>query len=226
MVLLTPLLNRLVSELAIPEPSGAPLATPCLCVQRGEGCRSQPSHSRRTSAARSDSRLATRNTLRRRWATPKYRASRVRHETPYPSCSISLRSLPKSAPLLELKSPGTFSSTSHRGRRCSTRSRKVKARLDRLPANPARLPATLRSWQGNPPDQMSASGMSFAFTSVMLPRFGALGNRSARTVLAYGSISLTLTVSIPARSKPRSNPPTPEKNDACFTACDRVLAGS
>ena len=122
-----------------------------------EVCPQPPSHSSKTSGERLTPRLATMNTRRRRWGTPKYRASRVRHETAYPSSSISRRRARKSRPSLEVKIPGTFSSTTHRGRNRSTRLRKVNARTDLLPSvNPLRFPATERSWQGNPALQMSA----------------------------------------------------------------------
>lgn len=62
---------------------------------------------------------------------------------------------------------------------------------------PARRPATLMSWQGNPPLMMSTSGASpgrMAFTS---PQFGTPGQRWASTWEAARSCSHIQTVRAP-----------------------------
>ena len=111
-------------------------------------------------------RRATMKIRLRRCGTPKYRASRHRHPTPYPQATTSLRSRWKSSPLLEERRPGTFSSTSHRGLRYSATRRNSKARTDRSPLNPFRLPAMLKSWHGNPPI-ITSTGSGLSLQSVM-----------------------------------------------------------
>ena len=75
----------------------------------------------------------------------------------------------------------------------------MNARDDRAPPNPARFPATDKSWHGNPPDQISALGMSSDLIAVMSPKLGVSGQWRFKTADAYGSISECDTVRIPAR---------------------------
>ena len=110
---------------------GAVRVTSCPSPRRGAVSRRTPSRSKSTSVGSNPSRaLATTNTRRRRWARPKYWASRTRHAIvllgPYTqpaSCHFfpggcSSQSSPASAPRkhpkafpLSLRTPGTFSRT-------------------------------------------------------------------------------------------------------------------
>lgn len=73
------------------------------------------------------------------------------------------------------------------------------------PDRPSRLPATLKDWQGLPPTMRSTSpyfsSTSFQSISVMSPRLGTFGNRSASTAQGNGSISLNATGSHPRGSQ-------------------------
>ena len=71
-------------------------------------------------------------------------------------------------------------------------------RFDRVPSViPARLPAVLRSVQGEPPAMMSTGSTSAQLMVVMSPRFGASGNRWASTLHAPLSMSDTHAVVAP-----------------------------
>lgn len=86
-----------------------------------------------------------------------------------------------SRPLLDVRSPGTFSSRTHVGENASTRLRKVNARTDRFPSNPLLFPAELKSWHGNPADHSvadcHASPVGVVGMAVMSPRLGMWGHR-------------------------------------------------
>ena len=93
----------------------------------------------------------------------------------------------------ELRSPGTFSNSSQRGRIVLTSSTNRRERLPRAPSIPARWPATEKSWQGAPATRRSIgpywpvrSAKSSAFTS---PRFGSSGRWPLITEHGKGSIS-------------------------------------
>ena len=82
-------------------------------------------------------------------------------------------------------------------------------RPEREPAKPALAPATLRSWQGEPPQMMSTGG-SFAPSSlVMSPRWTISGKRSLVTRMGNGSISLAHRVAMPLRRAARGKDPPP-----------------
>lgn len=68
----------------------------------------------------------------------------------------------------------------------------------RVPSpSPARLPARETSWQGKPPLRMSTGGTLAQSILVMSPRFGAWGNRCARTLEGPSSNSETHWSSAP-----------------------------
>lgn len=71
-------------------------------------------------------RLATRNTLGLDCGTPNHLLFRVLHATSYPSPASVVSTVRKSPPELELRSPGTFSSTTVLGLPAATRSENAK----------------------------------------------------------------------------------------------------
>lgn len=155
----------------------------------GAVSRRTPSNSKRTAAGSNPSRaLATTNTRRRRWATPKYWASKMRHATalwgPYTQPafvhllpdgmigSSSPASAPRKQPKalsLVLRTPGTFSQKTTEGaipvviRWMSIAfaiSQKVKERFPLASSRELRRPATLNAWQGVPPQNTSGASTS------------------------------------------------------------------
>ena len=63
-------------------------------------------------------------------------------------------------------------------------------RFERVPSViPARLPAWLRSWHGEPPVMMSTGSTCDQSTAVMSPRFGTDGQCAARTFDGAASFS-------------------------------------
>lgn len=161
-------------------------------------------------------RLPTRNTRRRRWATPKNCASRTLHARPYPRSSISVRSCQKAAPPSLESAPGTFSQTNHRGR--SSRTQRMYSNMSPdAPASPSRFPATEKDWQGLPPTTRPTGPISLQSICVMSPRFGMSGKRSASTALGNGSISLKATGSHPSWSQARVAASTPLKTETYLT---------
>ena len=138
---------------------------------------------------------------------------------------ISSSTIRKSSPLGDplLNAPGTFSQHIQRGRMSApVRPRSLSAvrisfmiricsikRPERAPDNPARAPATLRSWQGLPPQMMSTGSSSLPFNFVMSPLWAMPGKRRSVTFMGNGSISLAQRVLIPYRSAARGKPPMP-----------------
>ena len=127
----------------------------------------------------------------------------------------------KSAPLLLLNAPGTFSQTANRGRIClpvlPMRSSAAlisliiltasKNRLLRWPScMPSCFPATLKSWHGLPKVMMSTGFTAPPLMSVTLPSCLASGNLAEDTLIQNGSISESHFVSIPF-IKPASGKP-------------------
>ncbi len=175
----------------------------------GAESRRTPSNSRRTAAGSNPSRaLATTNTRLRRWARPKYWASKTRQATvlsgpattpasvhPVAASGSMGVSHPASAEMKHPKAlsrvertPGTFSQkTMHSGsprvRRTSSIafaiSQKVSDRFPRASSRDRRRPATLKAWQGVPPQNTSGASTSpnrmRAGSVVMSPRFGTSG---------------------------------------------------
>ena len=141
---------------------------------------------------------------------------------------VSSRTARKSSPPAEEKAPGTFSHTMNRGtippglagsfplflsssaclisfmmRICSMNS------PERSPDSPARFPAILRSWHGEPPAMMSAGGSSAPFSLVISPTCTMSGNRCFVTWMGKASISLAQTGMIPFCTAASGNPPIP-----------------
>lgn len=169
--------------------------------RRGGESPRRPSRSRRTggrSAQFPASRTA--NTRRRRCATPNHCASSTLHSTspaspsatpsvpqPSPGTSrlhpaIEPATTAKSRPWLLLKAPGTFSQRSHLAPQRSRAALKILIcswkRPERSPARPLRLPATDRSWHGEPPTTKSIgprAAICSSVISVTLPRLGTFG---------------------------------------------------
>ncbi len=155
----------------------------------GAESRRRPSHSKSTVAGSNPFRaLATRNTRRRRWANPKYWASKVRqaialwgpytqpafgHLPPGETSSTSSPARPArkhpNALVLSLRTPGTFSQTMMQGgfpalartwSIASASSIKRRVNWPRSSFKPARMPATLYAWHGVPPTSTSGASIS------------------------------------------------------------------
>lgn len=138
---------------------------------------------------------------------------------------ISSNTIRKSSPLGDplLNAPGTFSQQNQRGRiSIPVRPRSRSAVLisftiricsikspERAPDKPARVPATLRSWQGLPPQMRSTGNNSFPDNFVMSPLCTILGNLRSVTFIGNDSISLAQSGINPARTAARGNPPIP-----------------
>lgn len=145
--------------------------------RRAAESRPPQSDSNRTSTAAAPKAPTdpTTKTRRRRWGTPKPRASSTRQHTvrlwPWqtppdrhpPSGTSgwnpesSARTLAKSYPPPLDKAPSTFSQQTQSGATSSATRTNSKNRRDRSPSKPARPPATERSWQGVPPMTRSTS---------------------------------------------------------------------
>ena len=127
-----------------------------------------------------------------------------------------------SLPLFEERSPGTFSRMKVCALVSSSNRQISQNNPDRFPASPARLPATERSWQGNPPTMIPSLGSNPAaiscspVTSQTSLNKVVFGNLCLRTPLAFASISTAATTSIPLRSSAKSKPPTPAKSETAF----------
>ena len=177
-------------------------ATSSPASRRGAVSPRKPSGSRSIGGRfRQSPKSATANTRRRRCATPNHCASIVDHSTiasepraqpsvpqplggtPVPSRpAIASTTAAKSRPALLLKAPGTFS---HRANRQSHQSRAqpticiaVKKRPERAPSRPFRLPATLKSWHGEPKTTTSIrprAAICSSVTFVTSPRLGTSG---------------------------------------------------
>lgn len=82
-------------------------------------------------------------------------------------------------------------------------------RPERVPGfSPSRLPAWLKSWQGNPPVRMSIGSTVDQSIFVRSPRFGACGIRWAMILHAPVSMSEVHTVSaLKNDSTAMSSPP-------------------
>ena len=122
---------------------------------------------------------------------------------------------PMTLPNPRSSSPGTFSTMTIFGRISHMIRLNSRHNPERSPSIPIRLPATETSWQGKPPQitshcQSVPSRGGKVHTSSCRRTFGQC---FSRTRLAYSSFSTCQTHRIPARSKPRSNPPIPEKSE-------------
>ena len=141
--------------------------------------------------------------------------------------NISSRTIRKSSPFgvpLE-NAPGTFSHRNHLGRTSiPVRPRNISAqrisfvirvcsrkRPERLPASPARAPATERSWHGLPPQMMSTGGSTAPLSFVISPTCCMCGKRSFVTSMGNRSISLAHIGSISYSNAARGKPPIPSK---------------
>ena len=157
------------------------------------------------------------NTRRRRCVEPKAKAGMLCHSASYPMLANSPRTHPMGACSPSFggaSNPGTFSTSTNRGRSRRTTRANSHHRPDRSPASPSRFPARLRSWQGNPPAMRSTPHSPLAGGKVrMSSHFGTLGQCFCRTRLAYSSISTCHLHVRPARSNPKSIPPTPANRE-------------
>lgn len=131
----------------------------------------------------------------------------------------------KSAPLLLLKAPGTFSHTANLGYLFADTPRISRiiriASKNKLLLSPSWIPvcfpATDRSWQGEPNVMMSTGSIWSPCTSVTLPRCFIPGKRCFVTLIGNGSISLAHTGSIPNNAPARGKPPLPSNKLPSFT---------
>ena len=179
--------------------------------------------------ATSGSRTPTRKTRRRRWGTPKYRASSTAHSvTSDPASTTASRTRLKSFPSLVDNAEGTFSQTMNLGYRPFVASLSSlimrmpsKNSEDFSPSKPFLLPAIDKSWHGLPQTTTSicrhAARTAAPVRVWMSPCLGTNGQCLFKIVKQSGSDSHWNTVCNPALSRPRSNPPTPLKRDSTFT---------
>lgn len=113
----------------------------------------------------------------------------------------------KSRPPEDDRRPGTFSTTTHCGLSSATMRWNSNQSPERSPSKPARLPATLRSWHGKPPQTRSTAARLAAPTCRTSSNRRTSGQWFAKTDRAAGSISTCQAHAIPARSMARSKPP-------------------
>ena len=101
-------------------------------------------------------------------------------------------------------------------------------RPERVPGfMPARLPAVLTSWQGDPPVMTSTGSTRRQSTAVTSPRFGTPGNRCARIRDGAGATSASHVVSPPMTDwTPMSSPPYPANMAPCRNGGEPVMAVS
>ena len=104
-----------------------------------------------------------------RCGAPTSAADTIVHRASYPSALSSkrTRSSPRTA------RAGTFSRKTYLGRHSRTSRKTSNTRPLHPPAKPAPLPATLISWQGNPPLIMSISGSSSPLSVCTSSQIGA-----------------------------------------------------
>jgi hypothetical protein len=91
-----------------------------------------------------------------------------------------------------------------------------KNRPDLTPARPSRLPATDRSWQGEPPAIISTTGRFSPCNFVISPMCVILGNRYLVTAMGNFSISLAHIGLIPFLFAANGNPPIPSNRLPSF----------
>ncbi len=127
---------------------------------------------------------------------------------------------------------GEFSTKTKRGRTSHTIRNISRQRPERAPSIPAPLPASDKSWQGNPPQTMSAipfHGLpSKVVTSSQMGKGGRIPSRCRwmRHFLAYGLISTAQTGACPRRIPPRIPPPQPANRCSSFirlVRCSKVI---
>ena len=107
--------------------------------------------------------LATMNTRRLRCGADTDAAEVIDQSAEYPRfCRSAATSL--MAP--DAARPRTFSTTTVPGFSAAIASRMVYQRPDRDPSSPARFPARLKSWQGNPPHSTSIASAGFQVVPV------------------------------------------------------------
>ena len=87
---------------------------------------------------------------------------------------------------------------------------------ERSPPIPARIPATLRSWQGEPNVMKSTGSIVAPFSFVMSPRCFICGKFLVVTAIGNGSISLAHTGIKPFRLPARGQVPAPSKRLPIF----------
>ena len=136
----------------------------------------------------------------------------------------SSRTTRKSSPWLLLNAPGTFSQRAKLGyfppvaprisliiRTASMNSplRVVSSSPFASCFSPARFPATLKSWHGEPNVITSTGSISAPFILLISPRCTILGKRLRVTAIGYGSTSLAHTGSIPHMLAASGKPPEP-----------------
>ncbi len=139
------------------------------------------------------------------------------HSASYPISAKSPRTLSSPLP----SNAETFYRITYRGRSSPVRRAISDQRPERSPSMPAPFPATLMSWQGNPPVITSTvipSCLSLSPVNSLTSVYcGTSGQCLASTLRGYASISQKATVlKPPVRSSPSENPPMPEnKSSTC-----------
>ena len=147
------------------------------------------------------------------------------HSASNPSEAKSPRTVPNPRPSRAV----TFSTMTSRGRISPIRRANSLHSPLRDPARPFPAPARLTSWQGNPPMIASGSIPSRRNRSAVSVRTSSYcatpGKRADRVARASLSISQKATVSNPpARSRPRSNAPHPEKSERTLSTANTQRA--
>jgi hypothetical protein len=166
---------------------------------------------RSASAARMNSRS-------RRCGAPTSDARTHVHDPTYPrpARSATTRDAPRP------RCPGTFSSSTHRGRRTRT-ARAMSGQIQRSSSIPWRLPAAENGWHGYPAAIRSTGSHAVNWAVVMSPTLGTSGWWAARTVVASWSVSAYQVSSTghPAACMARWSPPYPAHSSASLTVHPR-----
>ena len=149
----------------------------------------------------------------RLWGTPKCRLSSTRHATPYPSSASVRTTTAKSRPSWEERRAATFSRMTTGGRRLSNKLRKLIEEPRLLTAESTARTHSSKSdvLAGEAARPNRCFGMSFGCTSLMSVAVDTRASGCSSMSWQKGLISHCQTVSMPARSKPRSKPPMPAK---------------
>ena len=168
--------------------------------------------SRPSGLAEASARAAIPKTRSRRCGAPKAAAGRQSHAPTYPSEARSPTTSPQAPPPLTARRFATFSSRMSRGR--SSRAIRAISRHRAVSgwSMPVRPPAVLAPRQGNPPTRRSTPGAAPS-TARTSSKTGTPGQRFSRVPRRQGSASQNQACSIPARWRPKSSWPCPEKRE-------------
>ncbi|CYV80080.1 Uncharacterised protein [Streptococcus suis] len=108
------------------------------------------------------------NTRSRFWGTPKFLLLNTCHSASYPSSSNAPSMVSNVFPLSWLSNPVTFSRNRYLGLRIDANLAISKNKVPLVSSNPARFPAMLKAWHGNPPQITSTRPIPRTDSSVTL----------------------------------------------------------